>query len=151
MPRFKQFQIAPQDLQDIVEVVCHAARQFAQRFHLLRLDQLALRLLKQFGCAPSLGDVACDFRESNHLSIFVDGRRSRRARKTGYRHAARAALRPRRTAGLYARHSAHSWLISKPRRAQHRMDLRCGFRRSFRPRRQTSGFVDLRLSRLRRG
>jgi hypothetical protein len=73
MPRLKQFQIALQDLQDFVQVVCHAARQFVQRFHLLRLEQVTLRLLKQLGCAPSLGDAARDFREPDHLTIFVDG------------------------------------------------------------------------------
>ena len=51
----------------------YPARQFAERFHLLRLEQCALRLLKQLAGTSSFGNIARNFGKSDQLAILMDG------------------------------------------------------------------------------
>src|SRR6201991_930318 len=71
MPPFEQFQIPAQDLQHVIEIVRHAAGQFAERLHLLRLKQRGTRLFELFVGVLSLGHVACDLGETDQLPLFI--------------------------------------------------------------------------------
>ena len=64
-PAAKQLRVAADDHQEIVEVVGDAARQLAERFHLLRLGELLLRALERSLRLPPLGDVARDLHEAD--------------------------------------------------------------------------------------
>lgn len=73
VPAFEQFEIAPKHLQYVVEVMRNAAGEFAQRFHLLGLEQRSLRLLELLAGASPLRNVAGDLRKPDQLTLFVDG------------------------------------------------------------------------------
>src|SRR5262249_34395299 len=76
----QKLRVAADDHQQIVEVVGNAARQLAERFHLLRLRQLLLRALERCLGLPSLGDVARDVHEAGKGARLVADRLDHGAR-----------------------------------------------------------------------
>ncbi len=74
MTPVQQFEVAAQDLQDVVEVVRHAACQLADRLHLLRLEQRLSCILKKPVRFHPLGDVAGDLGKSRQRAIVFPDR-----------------------------------------------------------------------------
>ncbi len=57
--------------QEIIEVVRHAARETADRLHLLRLHQLLARPLEGLLCALPLGDIARDLGVADDVAALA--------------------------------------------------------------------------------
>ena len=70
----QKLRVTADDHQEIVEVVRNAARQLAERFHLLRLRELLLRPLERCLRLPSLGNVACNIDEPDEGARLVANR-----------------------------------------------------------------------------
>ena len=67
--------------QQIVEIVCYAAGQLTQRFHLLRIGELLLCALQLRPCLMAFSDVAHDIGEPDELAFLVADRVDHHGRK----------------------------------------------------------------------
>src|SRR5215470_13535829 len=65
------FEIADDDGEQIVEIVCHTAGELADGFHLLPFEQPLARLLEHFLGQMPFGDVARHFRKTDELARIV--------------------------------------------------------------------------------
>src|SRR5690606_1414629 len=71
-PTGGEFDVVPDDLQDVVEVVHEATGQLADRFHLLGLVQPGARLVESGLRLALLGDVAGDLGEADEIALVVE-------------------------------------------------------------------------------